>query len=203
MFFQYLFLDPLYFFRFIVIVVISVTLHELGHGWAAIAQGDDTPVKTGHMTANPVIHMGWQSLLLLCFLGMAWGQMPVNPDRFRNARWGEVIVAAAGPMTNMAVAIISILFLCISAQSPVSNLVSSEFFFMLASVNFGLCLFNFLPIPPLDGFYVASEFFPSLKPLQYGQIGYALLMILFVTGASQFIWVAANGATVMLTGLLL
>ncbi len=72
------------------------------------------------------------------------------------------------------------------------NFLSLEFFWLAAYINIGLGLFNLLPIPPLDGFHIFSELIPDLKPLGQGQIGYALLMILFITGASSLIWSAAE-----------
>ena len=86
---------PEYYFSVVVAVVISIVLHELGHGFAAIWQGDDTPRISGHMTLNPLVHMGGFSLFLLVMAGIAFGQMPVNPGRFRS-RYGNALVAAAG-----------------------------------------------------------------------------------------------------------
>ena len=65
-----LLINPLVFFRIIVIVIASVCLHELAHGWAAVTQGDDTPRKTGHLTLNPVVHMGWYSIIFLYISGI-------------------------------------------------------------------------------------------------------------------------------------
>ncbi len=95
MFIQQLIKDPIYFFRIVTILIFSITLHELAHGWAAISQGDDTPQKTGHLTLNPVVHMGWESIIFLCIAGIAWGQMPVNPDKFRSKKIGNILVSAA------------------------------------------------------------------------------------------------------------
>ena len=67
-------------------VIASITLHELAHGWAAIFQGDDTPLVTGHMTANPVVHMGIPSIFIFLLLGIAWGAMPINPYKLRNKK---------------------------------------------------------------------------------------------------------------------
>ncbi|MEM9949802.1 MAG: site-2 protease family protein [Cyanobacteria bacterium P01_D01_bin.36] len=189
-----LFSDPIYFFRFAVIIIISITLHELGHGFAAIYQGDDTPIRAGHMTPNPVVHMGWPSLIFLCLIGMAWGQMPVNPSRFRNQRWGNILVSAAGPLTNLAIATVCIIIINLTKPSIVANFLSLEFFWLAAYINFGLCIFNFLPIPPLDGFHIFSEFFPSLKPLGRSQAGYILMMLFFVTRASRLVWGVAGVA---------
>lgn len=65
----------------------SIVIHELAHGFAAISQGDRTPISQGHITLNPVVHMGWPSLIFLVIAGIAWGQMPVNPSKFRYPKW--------------------------------------------------------------------------------------------------------------------
>ena len=89
-------------------VIASITLHELAHGWAALYEGDDTPKITGRMTANPVVHMGMTSLIVFLLLGIAWGLMPVNPQRFRHKKLGRIIVAAAGPIMNLLLAVITL-----------------------------------------------------------------------------------------------
>ena len=160
MFINVLFADPVFFFRYIAIIVVSITLHELGHGFAAKGQGDNTPQKAGHITLNPVIHMGVQSMIFLCIAGISWGQMPVNPDKFRNGRFSDIIVSAAGPLTNLALGIIFASLLLIFYSS---GLISRDFLYLAARVNFTLFLLNMLPIPPLDGFHIYSNIFPILK----------------------------------------
>ncbi len=78
-------------------VIASITLHELGHAWAAIRLGDDTPIHTRHMTVNPIVHMGPMSLIAFALLGFAWGSMPINPSRLRGTH-AHAIVAAAGSL---------------------------------------------------------------------------------------------------------
>ena len=141
---QQLSTDPIYVLRFIVIIIISITLHELGHGAAAISQGDSTPNDTGHMTLNPVIHMGWVSLIALCFVGIAWGSMPVNPRKFKDGAIGKILVAAAGPMTNIAIAMFCIVVINL-LHSSTRHLISLDFFRLAALINIGLGLFNLLP----------------------------------------------------------
>ncbi|MEY3025868.1 MAG: hypothetical protein RLZZ238_765 [Planctomycetota bacterium] len=65
--------------------IFSITMHELAHGWAALSQGDDTPRIYGRMTINPVVHMGWISLILLALVGIAWGSMPTDPSKTAGA----------------------------------------------------------------------------------------------------------------------
>lgn len=183
MFINLLFADPVFFFRYIAIIVVSITLHELGHGFAAIGQGDNTPQKAGHMTLNPVVHMGVQSMIFLCIAGISWGQMPVNPDKFRNGKLSDIIVSAAGPLTNLALGFLSILLLLIFSNS---GLLSREFLYLAARVNFTLFLLNMLPIPPLDGFHIYSNIFPNLKKLQDSPIGvFGLVIIFLIPGFSE------------------
>ncbi len=177
MFFQTLTEDPISYFRIVAIVIISVTLHELAHGVAALSQGDDTPRLTGHMTPNPIVHMGWESIILLCVGGIAWGQMPVNPANFRSAKWGDVVVSAAGPLANLGLGILSILLL---VAAPYVPFLSAKFFYLAAQTNLALFLFNLLPIPPLDGFHVFKKVFPVFNLLDNQRMALFGLMILFL-----------------------
>ncbi len=189
LFINYLVKDPLYFFRIVVILTLSICLHELGHGVAAISQGDRTPAERGHMTANPVVHMGWPSLMMLCFAGISWGEMPVNPARFKSRKWGDIWVSAAGPLVNLALALLAVIVINLFSAYSV---ISLTFFYLFAQINFVLFVFNLLPIPPLDGFHIFSEFFPSLKPLRDGYLGLFGFMILFLTGAFNSLYGVAD-----------
>ena len=177
MFLTTLVTNPVFFFRYIVIIIISITLHELAHGFAAMSQGDDTPERTGHITLNPVVHMGWESLIFLCIAGISWGQMPVNPYKFRHGRLSDIWVSAAGPLSNLALGFIFIALLLIFYHSA---LLSQDFLFLAARVNLTLFLFNMLPIPPLDGFSIFSNIFPELKQLQGSPFGMFGLIIIFL-----------------------
>jgi Zn-dependent protease len=178
LFIENLFTQPLYFFRYVVIIVISIVLHELAHGFAAMSQGDDTPERAGHITMDPVVHMGIPSLIMLVFVGMSWGQMPVNTSNFRH-KWSDAFVSAAGPLSNLAIALMACVIIAIAKSRDIS-LLSTEFFSMMAMINVYLFLFNLLPVPPLDGFTVFSEIFPSFKPLRNSQVGLFVLMVLFM-----------------------
>lgn len=192
MFIEYLFSNPIFYVRVVAILIISICLHELGHGIAAISQGDDTPSIKGHMTPNPIVHMGVHSLFFLAIAGIAWGQMPVNPSKFNSPKWGSILVSAAGPLTNLALGFLAIILIKITLFLTLSEIVSLDFLFIIARFNFALCLFNLLPIPPLDGFHIASELFPNLKPIGHSQIGLALFMMLFVSGIGTLLFKLAD-----------
>jgi Zn-dependent protease len=169
--------DPVQYLQLIVIVIVSICLHELAHGFAALSQGDETPRQRGHMTLDPLVHMGWESILFLCVGGIAWGCMPVSPCRFRSRQWGEVIVAAAGPLSNLAIGLVSIGLLAIGPQ-----LATNHFFYLAAQMNLVLFMFNLLPIPQSDGFYMFSKFFPELKLLDSCEYSLFVLFVLMASG---------------------
>ena len=159
--------DPAMLVSWIVWVIGSIILHELAHGWAAIKLGDRTPIETGHMTWNPLVHMGGMSLIMFAIVGIAWGMMPINPARIRG-RHGEAIVAAAGPAMNVALAILAMLLGGVwiafgqSAGEPFyTNVIT--FFFAGAFLNLILAGLNLLPVPPLDGGRILASFSSTVR----------------------------------------
>jgi Zn-dependent protease len=182
------FTNPVFYVQAVVVTMLSICLHELGHGFAALSQGDDTPSRSGHITLNPVVHMGVPSLVLLMVIGIAWGQMPVNPSRFRSRQWGDFLVSIAGPLTNLALTALFVVALV--AKIP---FLSTTFLTYGAIINASLFLLNMIPIPPLDGFSVFSKFFPGLQFLNSSsgqQYASGLLMLLFILGG-QFLTAGA------------
>src|SRR5262245_1924657 len=107
LFIQYLSEEPRFYFAVIITVVFSICVHELSHGITAIAHGYRTPIETGHMTLNPLVHMGGSSLMMLFVAGMAWGAMPVDRRRLRGQFAGS-LVALAGPMSNVVMALLAL-----------------------------------------------------------------------------------------------
>ncbi len=186
---QMLTANPLGYFRLIVILILSICLHELAHGVAALSQGDDTPVRSGHITLNPIVHMGVESLVFLCLFGIAWGAMPVSPSKFRSRQWGDFLVSAAGPFLNLTLGFICVGLLKVSGSS---QFLSQDFFFLAAVVNFNLFLFNCLPIPPLDGFHMFSKFFPGLRKLQNTNFGPLALMLVMFLGIGSTLSVVST-----------
>ena len=157
---------------FIVIVLIfSIIIHEVAHGYAAYVLGDPTAKLTGRLTLNPIPHIDlWGSVLIPAFLVLSGAQflfgwakpVPYNPHNLKNQRWGEAFVAFAGPGINIALAITFALVVRFADVLSVS-----QTFVTLATlvvfINVFLGLLNLLPIPPLDGFTVLK----SLMPYRY------------------------------------
>jgi Zn-dependent protease len=190
-------------------VVVSIVLHELGHGYAALWQGDTTPRDSGHITINPIVHMGWFSLIALMLLGIAWGLMPVNPSRFRNGRLGWAFVAAAGPLVNLLLSVLCVVACALVVRfepfrEPLQgNLV--EFCLMGAWLNLYLMCFNLLPVPPLDGSVIlaglsaaARRFYSQPAVQQFGLL--VLFVVLFSGGVTTPLVSALQNSVVYAVG---
>lgn len=176
--------------------IVSVLLHELAHGWSAVRLGDPTPIDTGHMTWNPLVHMGAMGVIMFVLVGLPSGAMPIDPTRMRG-RYGHVLVALAGPLMNVGLAVLCIVvggvigaFLTeadmdragameiSSTASPQLKLV--VFCSVGASINIALALFNLLPIPPMDGSAMLAGVWERYARFVASDAGRFLSMFLFV-----------------------
>lgn len=175
-------------------MIISITLHELAHGWVAVRCGDRTPIETGHMTWNPVVHMGVPMLLMFALLGIAGGAMPVDPTRLRR-KWQEAWVALAGPLMNIALGALCVVVgaAAIAYAPPGARWADrlEEYARLGAMLNMTLALFNLVPVPPLDGWRIASTLAPPYRRVFAGEggqlIGLIMFGCLFFFGA-PYIW---------------
>jgi Zn-dependent protease len=146
MLFHLLTVSPLLYFQIVLILIGSIVTHELAHGLAAMQQGDDTPLREGHMTLNPLVHMGWESLVMVAVSGFGWGAMPVNPYKFRSGMWWDILVSLAGPLSNLGLGFLAMLGLSSALQN--SGL-SVQFCAWAAVMNFTLFMVNLIPFPEL------------------------------------------------------
>jgi len=157
-------------------LVLSLTIHEWAHAWSAHRLGDDTAKMQGRLTLNPVSHIDLVGTLLLPLLGIPFGwakPVPVNPTRFRRGvkmSTGMVLTAAAGPLANVFLAIVSaIAFGLVARFAPISvgsgGLGVATLLTTLIVINVSLAIFNLIPIPPLDGSRVVDGLLPySWRP---------------------------------------
>lgn len=177
-------------------VIFSICLHEFCHAWVALRQGDPTAADRGHLTLNPLKQMGLWSLVMFAMVGIAWGQVPVNPGRMRH-RWSPALVAASGPLANLG------LFCIFAAVTAFLYLAGNEqpfavrIFLHIAMMNSILFILNMLPVPGLDGWTVLGYFFPKIHRTDSEWInGVSLVMLVLVfTG---FRYIAAVGGTLTL-----
>jgi len=167
-------MDPLQ-IAMIVILIISVVIHEMAHGFAADWLGDPTARLQGRLSPNPLVHLDplmsviVPALLVLSPAPFVFGAakpVPYNPYNFTNQKWGEAIVAAAGPASNIVLALI---FAVVVRFADVLAL--SESFVQLSLIaifiNLLLALFNLMPIPPLDGSKILPRFLPYSLRMSY------------------------------------
>ena len=193
MFIETLSSDPRFFFVVVITVVLSICLHELAHGVVAIWYGDRTPIETGHMTMNPLVHMGYVSMAMLALAGIAWGLMPINPSRMRG-RHAPAVVALAGPAVNLLLAVVSLTIVGLwvrigggSAPSPL-ELNVRYFLRVMGIMNVTLLLFNLIPLPPLDGSRILADLSRGYAELmgrlmRNGQAGIAFLVLFYFGGS--------------------
>jgi Zn-dependent protease len=173
-----------------VVLLFSVIVHEMAHGYVALRNGDPTAKMMGRLTLNPIPHIdpiGTILLpLLLLFSGsgiiFGWAKpVPVNPLNYRHYWWGEASVSAAGPLSNLALAV---LFSLVLHLGPL-NLGLMKLAYFGVTINILLALFNLIPIPPLDGSHILALLLPRELARLYAYlepVGFILLLILFYTG---------------------
>ncbi len=161
--------EPLRAVMRLVVIVIAFTLHELGHAWVAVWQGDDLPRLEGRLTLNPVRHVDLLGLALIVVLGFGWAK-PVltRPERYRWGMWGNVLVSLAGIAMNLLLVILAGIVLRLVVQNGADDVSPlSTFLGLMISINVLLAVFNALPLPPLDGSHVLAALVP-------GRLGQAL-----------------------------
>jgi len=186
-----------YFFAVLITVVISITLHELAHGWMAIRLGDDTPIREGRMTGNPLVHMGPFSIVALLVVGIAWGQMPIDPTRLRG-RHAAVWVALAGPAMNLGLGVVCLFALGLLQGAMVGSdahwYENLLMFLQIAGVtNILLCLFNLVPVPPLDGSHILASYHQGYARAiaDPDKQGLWMMAFIFIFVLSRYLWGAA------------
>lgn len=146
----------------------SVVIHEVSHGFAALALGDPTAKYEGRLTLNPFSHLDPVGSILVplagYFLGgfiIGWARpVPFNPYNLRSARWGEALVAVAGPLSNIALALIFGLLIRFNSSGIFLNQASLGLASFVVLINITLAIFNLIPIPPLDGSKILFAFLP-------------------------------------------
>ncbi|MDP2682812.1 MAG: site-2 protease family protein [Deltaproteobacteria bacterium] len=192
-------------------ILIAVTFHEVAHGWIADRLGDPTARLLGRLTLNPIKHLDPIGTLVFFLTRMiGWAKpVPVNPLNFRDPLKGMMWVAIAGPVTNLFLAAVSAAILRLLIASGILFDASISFvmepirmmIYMSVIINVGLAVFNFIPIPPLDGSKVLmgllsreqAEVFAKLEPY-----GFIILILFIMTNIDRMILSPIIGFTVSL-----
>jgi len=181
---------------YIVILLFSIIIHELAHGYTADYLGDPTPRLQGRLTLNPIPHLDMfgsiilPALLILSGTGFVVGwAKPVEYNPFnitKNRRWASVLIAIAGPLSNIFLALVFGLALrFFGVQLPIAV---TTIFSIIVLLNIVLAVFNLIPVPPLDGHHVLFSLLPDHGiggQIKYFLKKYSLMLIIFVI---LFVW---------------
>ncbi len=183
----------------LVSLIFALTLHEFGHAYVAYLCGDPTAKMLGRMNINPLAHLDIFGSLMLLFVGIGYAKpVPVDPRNFRY-RNSDLYVSAAGPAMNLLLAIAGGIIFNILSASGALNESNAQFLFLFMLINMSLCLFNLIPLGPLDGSYVLPYLLPQdLRHkyqrwnMRYGThaIMGLLLLSIFLPSWSPFTWIS-------------
>ena len=190
-------MDPIFYFFEIVVLIFSIVIHEFSHGWVANYLGDPTAKYQGRLTLNPLPHIDPLGSILIPFLmflsgtGIIFGwakPVPYNPYNLKDQRRGPALVAAAGPLSNLIVAVFfGLVIRILIAQGITSGIIVFLSFIVL--INIVLGIFNLVPIPPLDGSKLLFSILPySTRHLQeFLERNGMLLLLVFIFFGFQLI----------------
>lgn len=184
------------------VLLVSLTVHEAAHAWTADRLGDPTARVLGRVSLNPIVHIDLVGTVLLPLIAIVshlpligWAKpVPVNTRNLRNPRRGFVLVAAAGPLSNLAQALVAaILFRVLIVALPAGGSMDPalanaivETCFLAVQINLLLAFFNLIPVPPLDGGNVLAGLLPVRAAVAFAQVrryGFLVLYALLLTGA--------------------
>jgi len=176
----------------IIILIMSVVIHEVSHGYAAYLMGDSTAKNAGRLTLNPLAHLDLMGSLIVPLIAyfsagfmFGWAKpVPYNPYNLKNQKHGDAIVAVAGPASNLLVALIFGLAIRFDLLIGATNFVMAVQ--MIVIINLILAVFNLLPVPPLDGSKILFSFLPY-RYIEFRQNleRYSLFILLFII---FFLW---------------
>ncbi len=171
-----------------VVIIFSIVIHEMAHGYAAYLLGDKTAAHAGRLSFNPLHHLDPFGSIVLPLIMLAFGgpmigyakPVPYNPHNLKNPKRDEVLVALSGPLSNFILAFIGCGLFFASFSSPFAK----DIFSTMLIANLSLMYFNLIPLPPLDGSSIISIFLPSKSMETYYKIQHyslpILLLVLYV-----------------------
>ena len=177
-------------------VLLAITVHEFGHAFSAYKLGDDTPLRQGRLSLNPLDHIDPLGIAMLLFVHIGWGKPvqidPRNYNRNISVEKADAIVSFAGPLMNFITAIVVALIYCAIFKFAGVEFLTSNIGMIIMliladciTMNIGLGVFNLIPLPPLDG----SKIFLPILPynaktwfMQYEQVFYIIFLVIWITG---------------------
>lgn len=196
------------------VILLSLTVHEYFHGWTANKLGDPTAKMQGRLTLNPIAHLDILGTILMFVVGFGWAKpVPIDPRNFKDPKKDTILVAIAGPLSNLAMALVAGLALRYMIPKMVSGEISSEGVYPVVAIililtlfyGIALAVFNMIPIPPLDGSRVLYGILPNRYAYAYSRFepyGVIFLFALFIFGGGifKYLLLPVSYISVMLSG---
>jgi Zn-dependent protease len=170
------------------VLLICFPIHEFSHAFVAYKLGDNTAKLSGRLTLNPLKHLDPFGTILLLIAQFGWAKpVPINPLNFKNRREGMALTAVAGPVSNILLAIISLIIfkLSITSNSSQIYIYFMTFLVFMVKINITLAIFNLIPINPLDGSRILAMFLPQkieFMLYKYEQMITIVLFLFLFTG---------------------
>lgn len=170
----------------LVTIFIILPIHEWAHGFIAYKLGDKTAKYSGRLTLNPLKHIDPLGAAAMILFRFGWAKpVPVDDRNFKNPKWGMALVAFAGPLSNLVVALIAAI--CANALIYFNAALLSQsvlmyvliFLYSFIGINIGLAVFNLLPFPPLDGSKILAAFLPDRILYKYYQKQHLITLVVF------------------------
>ena len=184
-------------------LLFALTFHEFGHAYVAYLFGDNTAKLEGRLTLNPMAHLDLMGTLMILFIGIGYAKpVPVDPRNMKHPR-ADLFVSAAGPGMNLLLVLLAaglFNFLVANDAMIIAGVPMYDLLITFMIINMALCLFNMIPLGPLDGSYVLPHFLPREKGYKYrmwnernGSIALVLLMVVSFMdiGFNPFSWIFA------------
>ena len=180
-------------------IIIGLSMHEFAHAAVAYKLGDNTPKFQGRVTINPMAHIDWLGLAALFFCGFGWGQpVQINPFNFKHRRRDELLVALAGVVINLIIAIVFTAVAKVILVAMGSDWVSYNtlgqgvwtIILYIVQINLVLMIFNLIPCPPLDGFNIIANIFGFAQSETYWTIyryGNWILVAIIIFGITNLV----------------
>jgi Zn-dependent proteases len=150
--------------------VIGLTVHEFSHAYTAYKLGDSTAKNEGRLTLNPIKHIDWLGFFLIVIAGFGWAKpVSFNPDNLKHKHRDEILISIAGPISNFILAVFffivaRLMYFVEYFSTTTMGLELIQLIVIWGVINFGLFVFNLIPIPPLDGSHIYLTYLKDINP---------------------------------------